>query len=315
LTGACFNGRIDHSSKASHAEPPRTEALGLPFACPACGGPLQDPAATHPCPECGFEIVVEDSIPVLVSDRERIADEIAAARRAPGADWYEGAQATMWTGPYRHHVRKRLEYLRSALGRFRPAGGYPVALDLGCGDGEHLGWLRAHVGDLYGSDYNLLRLRRAAEKGAARLVVMADLTDYPAADGSFDLVFCHHVIEHVPKLDAALAEIRRILRPGGIALIGTPNEGAGFWRFAYRIQPRTRRITDHVHFFTAATLEEHARRAGLRVLEMERIGWGVPHWGLDARIRGVKAVDDLLETVGRRFAPEQATSLYAVLSR
>ena len=144
---------------------------------------------------------------------------------------------------------------------------------------------------------------------------MADLTEYPAADDSFDLVFCHHVIEHVPAVDRALAEVRRILRPGGIAVIGTPNEGAGFWRLAYRLQPQTRRSTDHVHFFTATTLTEQAEAAGMRLLEMKPIGWGVPHWSLDARVRGVKAVDDLFEAVGRRLLPGQATSLYALLTK
>jgi 2-polyprenyl-3-methyl-5-hydroxy-6-metoxy-1,4-benzoquinol methylase len=231
------------------------------------------------------------------------------------ANWYQEEQGLVWTGPYRHHVRKRLDYMRDALDRFAPAPGFVCGLDLGCGDGEHLAWLATHVDRLYASDYNLLRLQRAREKAGTTAVVMADITDYPALDDAFDLVFCHHVIEHVPAVDAALREIRRVLRPGGIAIIGTPNEGAAFWRLAYRLQPATRRSTDHVHFFTADTLAAACDEAGMRVLEMKPIGWGVPHWGLDARVRGVKAVDDAFEAVGRRFLRGQATSLYAVLTK
>lgn len=254
-------------------------------------------------------------MPLLVRDRGRIEAEIGQAGRDARASWYEDAQAAQWSGPYRHHIAKRLGYLHSALARFAPSGGFESGVDLGCGDGEHLPWLGEHVRHLYASDYNLLRLGRAQAKDVAELVVMADLTDYPARDDSFDLVFCHHVIEHVPAIDVALAEMRRILRPGGIALIGTPNEGAAMWRLAYRLQPETRRSTDHVHFFTAKTLRAHCEQAGMRLLEMKPIGWGLPHWGLDARVRGVKAVDDGLEAVGKRLWPGQATSLYAVLTK
>ena len=258
---------------------------------------------------------MESGVPLLVPDRDRIAEAITEARGGARASWYEDVQAVQWTGPYRHHVRKRLDYMQAALGRFAPPRGFGVAVDLGCGDGEHLGWLADHAKVLYASDYNLLRLSRATGKQAAAGVVMADLTAYPAVDDAFDLVFCHHVIEHVPALDQALSEIRRVLRPGGIALIGTPNEGAGFWRLAYRLQPETRRTTDHVHFFTAKSLAAACHQAGLQVVEMKPIGWGVPHWGLDARVRGVEAVDDAFEAIGRRLLPGQATSLYAVLTK
>jgi len=50
----------------------------------------------------------------------------------------------------------------------------------------------------------------------------ADLTAAPFPDDSFDLVICSHVLEHVPDDAAALREMRRILRPGGRALLLTP---------------------------------------------------------------------------------------------
>jgi hypothetical protein len=45
------------------------------------------------------------------------------------------------------------------------------------------------------------------------------------------------------------------------------------------------------------------------------IGWGVPHWTLDAVIRRFKWVDDGLELFGRRFLRGQATSLYLLASK
>jgi hypothetical protein len=49
-----------------------------------------------------------------------------------------------------------------------------------------------------------------------------DLTAAPLADESFDVILCNHVLEHIPDDRAALREIRRMLVPGGWALVMTP---------------------------------------------------------------------------------------------
>jgi SAM-dependent methyltransferase len=52
--------------------------------------------------------------------------------------------------------------------------------------------------------------------------VQADVTDLPFEDGSFDLVVCAHVLEHVPDDRRAIAELHRVLRPGSKAVIQVP---------------------------------------------------------------------------------------------
>lgn len=53
-------------------------------------------------------------------------------------------------------------------------------------------------------------------------MVAADITALPFADGSFDLVVCSHVLEHVGDETAALAELRRVVRAGGEAIVMVP---------------------------------------------------------------------------------------------
>jgi SAM-dependent methyltransferase len=49
-----------------------------------------------------------------------------------------------------------------------------------------------------------------------------DLQAMPFADGTFDWVICNHVLEHIPDDRRAMREIRRVLKPGGTALLQVP---------------------------------------------------------------------------------------------
>lgn len=298
------------------AESAQAGAVSAPgfLRCPGCGHALGSEEA---CRGCGRSYPTIDGVRVLVADRDAVERAIAEAKAAGRAGWYEERQDSQLTGPYRHHLAKRRRYLDEALGRLGlRASPATAAVDIGCGDGLHLEWLSGYANDVFGSDYNLTRLRRAAERApVAGRLFLADVTAYPAADEAFDLVFMNHVLEHVPDDALALAEVYRILRPGGTAVIGVPNEGAGWWRLAYRLQPGSRAASDHVHFYTADSLAARCRSAGFEVREVEGLGWGLPHWSLDARVRGRRWVDDAFERVGRRVIPGQASSLYIVLGK
>jgi ubiquinone/menaquinone biosynthesis C-methylase UbiE len=282
------------------------------FLCPRCRKDIDDLV----CPHCGFQVVEADGIPLLVKDRSVIDAAIGAAKSVGHAAWYEDLQAKQWRGPFRHHLRKRRDYVDGILSAFKNAAPGPLTgLDLGCGDGDHLEWLHGYVAELYASDYNLLRLPRARNLNQTSCVFMADITSYPVRDNFFDLIYFNHVIEHIPDDTSALAEAYRILKPGGLLVLGTPNEGVWFWQLAYRLQPRMLRASDHVQFYTAGTLAAKCRAAGFKVQEIKHIGYGVPHWTLDAGLRQFKVVDDLFEAIGRAVYPQQATSLYLSLSK
>ena len=55
-------------------------------------------------------------------------------------------------------------------------------------------------------------------------VERGDATGLDFPDESFDLVYCYHVLEHIPEYDSALAEIRRVLKRGGVLYLGVPNK-------------------------------------------------------------------------------------------
>jgi SAM-dependent methyltransferase len=292
---------------------------GIDFKCPACGSLLTAaiPWPIRKCNACGEALLSPDEIPLLVKNTEEVKSVIAAARELGRQEWYESPQSSQWSGPYRHHFMRRVQYIRKEIAEFKRGSSDKalVGLDLGCGDGGNLPWLMEYVSCLYASDYNMVRLLRASKISKQVRIFWADITDYPAADDSFDLIFFNHVLEHIPDDAKALAEVRRILKPDGLLILGVPNEGALFWRLAYQLQPKTLASSDHVHFYTAEDISDKCRQAGFNVKEVHPIGWGVPHWGIDERLRGWKWVDDLFERIGRAVIPSQATSLYLLLSK
>ena len=131
----------------------------------------------------------------------------------------------------------------------------------------------------------------------------------------FDIIFFNHVIEHIADDTKALETVFRVLKPDGLLILGTPNEGVFWWQLAYKLQPQTLKNTDHVHFYTAETIRSKLRAQGFRILEIKHIGWGPPHWGLDRRVRRYGLVDDMFEAIGKRFVPKQASSLYILATK
>ncbi len=103
-------------------------------------------------------------------------------------------------------------YARCAL-LLAPEG--PV-LDLGCGVGHSFHLLAPRL--TVGVDRDPRVLRRQP-----RPTLAADMRALPLPDASFASVLAIHAIEHVPDPERVLAEARRVLRPGGVAVFVTPN--------------------------------------------------------------------------------------------
>ena len=133
-----------------------------------------------------------------------------------GIDYGEGGQA---------QVKGKLA---KALGR--DLGRYERSLEIGAGTGYFtLNLLRAGViGDAVATDISPGMLETLSESAARLgldvLTIRCEADKLPFPDESFDLVFGHAVLHHLPDLDAAFAEFRRVLKPGGtVAFCGEPS--------------------------------------------------------------------------------------------
>ncbi|WP_433827556.1 methyltransferase domain-containing protein [Actinoplanes sp. CA-015351] len=117
-----------------------------------------------------------------------------------------------------------LHWLAAARAALIPdaAGPGRVLLDAGCGGGL----LAPHVRDKgyrhVGVDLGRIGLGQASGRGLAP--VNGDVTRLPFKDGSADVVVAGEILEHVTDLPGTVAELSRVLRPGGLVVIDTVND-------------------------------------------------------------------------------------------
>ncbi|TVR58966.1 MAG: class I SAM-dependent methyltransferase [Candidatus Competibacteraceae bacterium] len=93
-------------------------------------------------------------------------------------------------------------------------------LDIGTGNGE----IAAHLATIYDVTSVDVSDQREVNKNF-KFIQLAD-EQLPFPERTFDIVVSNHVIEHVPSADMHLSEIARVLKPGGIVYLATPNR---FW--------------------------------------------------------------------------------------
>ena len=96
-------------------------------------------------------------------------------------------------------------------------------LEVGCGLGHLLDWLVDRY-QVFGVDINrwaLAQARRNIPEGNFALLSAEDLRAFP--DKSFGIVIAKHVVEHLPDPECAVAEMSRVLLPGGLLVLATPN--------------------------------------------------------------------------------------------
>lgn len=99
-----------------------------------------------------------------------------------------------------------------------------TVLDLGCGTGRHALWLASAGAIVTAVDFSegmLARARRKPGADAVRFVVHDIQNRLPFEDGFFDRVVSGLVLEHIEDLHHFFSEVRRVLRPGGRALLTT----------------------------------------------------------------------------------------------
>ena len=137
-----------------------------------------------------------------------------AAYDTPGADGYA--------------LRSRLETVLSLAG-----DGPGEALDAGMGPGRLVAELEDRGWTVSGVDASseMVAAARGKVPGASERLVQATIESLPFPDATFDAVFATGVLEYA-EVEAAILELARVLRPGGLAVVSYPNPRVlyGIWK-------------------------------------------------------------------------------------
>jgi SAM-dependent methyltransferase len=157
---------------------------------------------------------------------------------------------------------------------------YPgPVLDLGCGDGI-FAELVFDEPLCTGIDIRHGRVRQAHDAGVYRLSITGDATAMPYADAQFGTIFSGCAMEHVPPMPRMLAEIRRVLKPGGCLITTVPSgyfseylwvpgvlRRWGLDRAATQYGKLIRRLLTIFHMYHPATWQRLLAEAGLELVE------------------------------------------------
>ena len=167
----------------------------------------------------------------------------------------------IWLQRYWQRARHRivLDFVR----------GCDHVLDVGCGSSRMILDLPNAIGlDIRQNKLRWLSWRRSR-------LVRASCERLPFADCSFDGLIHSEVIEHLPDDPAILAECHRVLRPGGVLVLGTPDYGRPLWPVLEWLHSRILPggyAHEHITHFTRRTLGDRLARLGFEVLDCRYVG-------------------------------------------
>lgn len=148
--------------------------------------------------------------------------------------------------------------------------------DAGCANGLFVRYLAPHCAHATALDLNAAMLEQARimieQEGFRNIdLVRGDLMRLPLRDGTYDMVCCFSTLLLVPDADAALREMTRILKPGGIIILdiaGRYNLSALYWALWYR-----RRGHFGIRAFSYGRISETLRCLDLTTIEAHALGF------------------------------------------
>lgn len=190
-------------------------------------------------------------------------------------DYYRDVETYDWLtvtdelkGPEAFFHRNRERVVRRLVRTYARAD-LPV-LDAGCGTGLNLRHLPAGS---VGLDINPRNVETVARRLPRHRCVLGDVEAMPFEDAAFGTVVCTEVLEHVPDPGSALAEIRRVLVPGGV-LIGSVPARSWIWRLRFLSSTCPRDEPFH-HEYTKSEVREL-----LAGFEIDRIWYSLLHFNV-----------------------------------
>lgn len=107
-----------------------------------------------------------------------------------------------------------------------------IVLDVGCGGGININRIAKSAKKVYGVDYSKESVKVSKDVNRQEIydgkveVLQGDVQSLPFEDESFDIVTAFETVYFWPNIEKCFGEVKRVLKPGGIFLIGTESNGS-----------------------------------------------------------------------------------------
>lgn len=137
------------------------------------------------------------------------------------------------------------------FGEYLPKYLSGLALDVGSGECPYRSLAERYASQLFLMDHN---------NQPIKISLRGDIQNIPLRSGALDSVLCFQVLEHVANPFEGIAEISRVLKPGGILLLSVPHLS------------RLHELPHDYYRYTEYGLRELAKTGGFEVLELEPVG-------------------------------------------
>lgn len=204
------------------------------------------------CRGCGLRFL--DPQPTM-EELDRLYGELYFAKPQPGHPGYDRYLEEQ------SQLRRMFEHRLDLLPR--PESGQAL-LDVGAAAGIFVERARARGWDARGVEPSAWASQYAREQ-LKQPVATGTLKSLALPDASLDALTLWEVIEHLPDPLGELREMRRILRPGGVLALSTPDAGSTVTRMLGMRWPGWSKVPEHLFFFDEASLTRLLRRAGFEV--------------------------------------------------
>ncbi len=217
--------------------------------CPLCDGTEYRPVTTtatvsvYICRACGLS--------------RTVPRHTAAATELYTPDYHR--QHSYLADPLNERVaRMRLDMLR----RLKPAA--RTFLDVGCATGYAVQVARGYGWESYGTDISEFATDYARRERHLTGIYTGSLIELQLPSRHFDIIYCHHVLEHLPDPLENLCEMRRLLRQEGVLFVSVPNlHSVKHW-----LRGNAWYTPYHLYNYDTGTLRRMIEKAGFRILKL-----------------------------------------------
>lgn len=221
------------------------------IACPVCGGQAFTPLfekAGEPfvrCAGCGL---------TLINPRP-VYDQVQQV--------YDASYSTFYVNKMESKRRRAARTVRR-ITKWVKSGRW---LDVGCSAGFIVEAAHKAGFDAYGIDVESWGVEYARRTLGLPNVRQGFIEQQDWPDGYFDVITAHEVIEHVPDLNAFVAALRRLLAPGGVLEVRTPD--VGHWRVPRPLHHWKAVLpSEHLYYFDRRTLPRLLAQHGFEIVKI-----------------------------------------------